>query len=179
MSRRLFITAHLYLSAFFAGVVVVMAISGGLYLFGVTGEVEASDIAVVSGGATLLENPSADAVSEVLSKAGVTDFAFEYVRASGSRVFTRPTSETHYVLQVAGDDITVTRNIPDLQKRMIELHKGHGPGLFKSFEKLFAAGILFIILTGVWLGLSAERLRRQTMVAVGSGLVVFLGLALI
>jgi hypothetical protein len=176
--RRLLITLHLYLSAFFAGVVILMATSGGLYLFGVDGEVEATEVGMVSGGRALLADPSAEAVSAALARAGVDDFDFDYVRASGPRVFTRPTSQTHYVLKVEGDRIVVTRNVPDLQRSMIELHKGHGPSIYKSFEKVFAAGMLFIILTGVWLGLTAPRLRQPTLIAVGSGLLVFLGLAL-
>ena len=178
MPRRLLITLHLYLSAFFAGVVIVMATSGGLYLLGVEGEVDATEVGVVSGGGALLEDPSLEAVTAVLARAGIEGFSFDYVRGSGTRLYTRPTSRTHYVLEVDGDRIAVTRNEPDLQKTMIELHKGHGPTVYKTFEKLFAAAMLFIILTGVWLGLSAPRLRRSTLIAVASGLAVFIGLTL-
>lgn len=176
MSRRLFINIHLYLSAFFAGIVVLMAISGGLYLLGIKGETDNTRVAQVSGGQALLDDPSVSAVAAVLASAGVDDFTFDYARSSGNRVYTRPTSRTNYVMEVDGDAVTVTRQIPDLQKRMIELHKGHGPTVFKTFQKIFAAGIVFIILSGVWLGLSAERLRRRTLVAVSTGLLVFLGL---
>jgi len=178
VSRRLLISLHLYLSAFFAGVVVVMALSGGLYLLGVKGDVEATMLGDFPGGRALLEDPSVDAVTAMLTRAGVEGFDFDYVRASGKRLYTRPTSRTYYLLEVRGDRVAVTRNQPDLQKVMIELHKGHGPTVYKTFEKLFAAGMLFIILTGVWLGLSAPRLRRPTLIAVGSGLLVFLGLTL-
>lgn len=178
MSRRLFINIHLYLSAFFFGIVVLMALSGGLYLLGIKGETADTEVAQISGGQALLDDPSVSAVSAVLAKAGMPDFAFDYARASGNRVYTRPTSETNYVMEVDGDTITVTRQVPNLQKRMIELHKGHGPTVFKSFQKVFAAGLVFIILSGVWLGLSADRLRRRTLLTVGSGLLVFIGLVM-
>ncbi|MEE4277896.1 MAG: hypothetical protein V2I82_05425 [Halieaceae bacterium] len=155
-----------------------MAFSGGLYLLGVGGETANTEVAVVDGGVALLADPSADAVSALLARAGVTDFSFETARSSGNRVYTRPTSKTNYVLEVDGDAVAVTRQVPDLQKRMIELHKGHGPAVFKTFQKLFAAGMLFIIITGVWLGLSADRLRLRTLVAVGSGALVSLALIL-
>jgi hypothetical protein len=177
VSRRLFINIHLYLSAFFAGVVVLMALSGGLYLLDIKGENAQSVVAVIDGGAALLSDPTKEAVSAAIARAGVSGFDFDYVRTSGSKVYTRPTSATNYVLEVVDDSITVTRQVPDLQKRMIELHKGHGPTLFRTFEKVFAAGMVFIILSGVWLGLSAERLRKPTLLAAGSGLMVFLGLA--
>jgi hypothetical protein len=178
VSRRFFINVHLYLSAFFAGIVVLMALSGGLYLLGIQGETTDTEIAQITGGHALLADPSVAAVAKVLERAGVSNFSFDYARSSGKRVYTRPTSETSYLMEVRGDTITVTRQVPDLQKRMIELHKGHGPAAFKTFQKVFAAGMLFIILSGVWLGLSAPRLRQPTLIAVGSGLLVFLGLVM-
>ena len=39
MDRKLLITLHLYLSAFFAPAVILVAVSGGLYLLGVKGNV--------------------------------------------------------------------------------------------------------------------------------------------
>jgi hypothetical protein len=56
---------------------------------------------------------------------------------------------------------------------MIELHKGHGPSAFKTFQKAFAVGLIFIILSGLWLGISASRLRQSTLLTAISGAVVF------
>ena len=69
-------------------------------------------------------------------------------------------------------------NEPSLQKRMIELHMGHGPTAYKAYQQVFAAGMLFIILTGLWLGLSSARLRFSTAVISGAGVILFLWLAL-
>ena len=44
MNRKLLITIHMYLAAFFAPAVLLVAISGGLYLIGVKGEVEQETI---------------------------------------------------------------------------------------------------------------------------------------
>ena len=60
----------------------------------------------------------------------------------------------------------------------MELHMGHGPGLFKNFQKMFALGLLLIILSGLWLGLSSSGLRRRTLVISSAGAAVFLLLAL-
>ena len=38
MSRKLFVSIHLYLAAFFSPIVIIMAISGGLYLLDYEGE---------------------------------------------------------------------------------------------------------------------------------------------
>ena len=40
MNRKTLITIHMYLSAFFAPMVLLVAISGGLYLIGIKGSVE-------------------------------------------------------------------------------------------------------------------------------------------
>jgi hypothetical protein len=56
---------------------------------------------------------------------------------------------------------------------MIELHKGHGPGAFKTFQKIFALGLIFIMLSGLWLGISAARLRKSTLLTAAAGTVAF------
>ncbi|MEH6569550.1 MAG: hypothetical protein V7709_10765, partial [Halioglobus sp.] len=52
-------------------------------------------------------------------------------------------------------------------------HKGHGPSAFKTFQKAFAVGLLFIILSGLWLGISAGRLRQSTLLTATAGALVF------
>jgi uncharacterized iron-regulated membrane protein len=173
MSRFLLINIHMYLSAFFSAIVVLVALSGGLYLLGYKGNMETTPVGVIEGGEALVADPSKEAVLSALAQAGISDYDFDYVRASGSRLYTRPTSRTHYLLEVKGDQVHVTERRPDLQGKMIELHKGHGPSAFKIFQEIFAAGMVAIILSGLWLGLSAPRLRRQTALVSGAGLLVF------
>ena len=69
-------------------------------------------------------------------------------------------------------------NEPSLQKCMIELYMGHVPTAYEIYQQVFAAGILFIILTGLWLGLSSAGLRFSTTVISGAGVILFLRLAL-
>jgi hypothetical protein len=178
MSRSLFITIHLYLSSFFAAVVVLVAFSGGMYLIGVKGSTETTEIGSLDGGAQLMADPTKEAVLAALANAGINDFNFDYVITRGDTLYTRPTSRTYYGLTVDGDAVTVSRNEPSFQKRMQELHFGHGPSLYREFQKFFALGMVFIILSGVWLGLSSSRLRGKTLIAVGSGLVIFVGLVM-
>mgnify|MGYP001343866770 CR=1 FL=1 len=92
-------------------------------------------------------------------------------------MITRPTTRPFYTLDIQEDEITVQYNEPSLQKRMIELHMGHGPGAYKTYQQVFAAGMLFIMLSGLWLGLSSVRLRASTAPISGSGLALFLWLA--
>ncbi|EED32259.1 hypothetical protein NOR53_3145 [gamma proteobacterium NOR5-3] len=178
MGRPLLINIHLYLSSFFAAVVVLVAFSGGMYLLGVKGSLETTEVGQIKGGVALMADPSKEAVLTALGSAGIDDFNFDYVITRGDTLYTRPTSRPYYGLKVDGDSVTVSLNEPSFQKRMQELHFGHGPSMYREFQKVFAAGMLFIILSGVWLGLSSSRLRVRTLISAGSGLILFLALVM-
>lgn len=92
---------------------------------------------------------------------------------------TRPTSRVYYAVHVGQDDVRVIRNEPDVQKRLIELHKGHGPTAFKILQKFMALGFLVIVITGFRLGLSATGLRARMLAMSGAGLLLFIVLAFI
>jgi hypothetical protein len=178
MNRKLFITIHMYLSAFFAPAVLLVAISGGLYLLGIKGQVEQETI-YSSDTAIDVKSSSLDAdVSALLAAAGAGSYSYEYVKVSGSKLYTRPTSSDHYIIQPSEDGVDVIHARPSLQSRMIELHKGHGPGAFKTFQKIFALGLIFIMLSGLWLGISAARLRKSTLLTAAAGTVAFVILLL-
>ena len=178
MTRTLLIKLHLYLSAFFSAAIVLVALSGGLYLIGIKGSIQQTPVGTVSAGSQLLQDPSEKNVHAALASLGVSDFAFEYVKQKGSQLITRPTTRPFYTLDISGDEVVVQYNEPSLQKRMIELHMGHGPTAYKTYQQVFAAGMLFIILSGLWLGLSSARLRLSTAVISGTGVLLFLWLAL-
>ena len=178
MARALLIKLHLYCSAFFAAAIVLVAVSGGLYLIGIKGTIEQTSVGTLATGQQLLLDPSEAKVQAALASLGVSDFEFEYVKQKGSQLITRPTTRPFYTLDISGEDAVVRYNEPSLQKRMIELHMGHGPTAYKTYQQVFAAGMLFIILTGLWLGLSSARLRFSTAVISGAGVILFLWLAL-
>ena len=178
MTRILLIKLHLYLSAFFSAAIVLVAVSGGLYLIGIKGTIEQTPVGALTTGQQLSQDPSEANVQAALASLGVSDFEFEYVKQKGSQLITRPTTRPFYTLDISGDEAVVHYNEPSLQKRMIELHMGHGPTAYKSYQKVFAAGMLFIILTGLWLGLSSARLRFSTSVISGAGVLLFFWLAL-
>jgi hypothetical protein len=174
MSRKLWINIHLYLAAFFAPMLLLVAVSGGLYLIGVKGNVEQQAIALPASAQL---DPSSkelkQQVDQLLSSAGI-EHSFEYVKVKGNTLYTRPTSRVHYQFNLKDTGITATRNVPNLQSRMIELHKGHGPTLFKTLQKALAVGLLIIVLSGLWLGLTSAGLRLTTSLVAGLGLLVFI-----
>lgn len=178
MARAVLIKLHLYFSAFFAAAIVLVAVSGGLYLMGMKGSVEQTLVGSLDSGEALMADPSPAAVEAALATVGVNDFTFDYVKKKGSQLITRPTTRPYYTLDIGDRRVMVRYNEPSLQKRMIELHMGHGPSAYKTYQQFFAAGMLFVMLSGLWLGLSSDRLRMTTLITSGSGLLLFAVLVL-
>ena len=179
MTRNFWIKAHLLAAAFFTPLILLMAISGGLYLVGVKGELHQSAIALPENASIDLKSPSLeDDVRKILTAVD-SNYMFEYLKIKGSTIYTRPTSKPHYELKVSSSETTLTRNEPSLQKSLVELHKGHGPTAYKTLQKAMAAGLVFILLSGMWLGLSSRLLRVKTLTMVILGGLATAALALL
>jgi hypothetical protein len=176
--RKTLINLHLLFAAFMAPAFILVAVSGGLYLTGNKGQVSKTDVALPA--AAVLDFKSAsieDDVRSLLSEAGIKH-KFEYVRNRGSRIELRPTSKTYLEISQTPSGLKAARVKPNFQKSMMELHKGHGPKLFKTYQKLVALALIGVVLGGFMVGLLAKAYRRKTIVATVLGLLAFLGLAL-
>lgn len=173
MKRSLLIKLHLYAAALLAPAFLFLAVSGGLYLVGIKGSIEQTVVIVPEQLVLDPNSPSlAEDIQKVLSTAGISH-DFEYIKVKGNALLTRPTSRDFYKFDVKPDGLVVTYNEPSLQAKLIELHKGHGPGIFKTFQKLVAIGLLFVVLSGFWLGVSSLGLRRNTLIVTGFGAMLF------
>jgi len=176
--RSLWVKIHLYLASFFLPALLLMAVSGGLYLNGFKGTVET--LAVEIANPVTIDPDSPDLKQDVdglLQSNGIVH-NFEYVKVSGTTLITRPTSRDYYSVDASGDVPVVELHKPDLVKRLVELHKGHGPGLFKTIQKIMAVGLVVILLSGFWLGISSETLRGPTLMTTIAGLLVALAAGL-
>ena len=197
MRRSAWITFHLCVASFFAPVLLLMAISGGLYLLGFEGSVKETPVTVPSGASLdLTSHHLEDEVRELLMDAGI-DHRFEYVGGAGHdhsagghghnenkegeavTLTTYPTSRVYYVLQVGEGGVQVTRHEPDFQERLIQLHTGNGPGAFKYLQRFMAVGLILMVLSGFSIGLSSVRLRTLALSLGGVGLLLFVVLAFI
>ena len=177
--RKYWVRIHLFTAAFFAPIFLMMAVSGGLYLIGVKGEVNVTPVTGVKSSAIDLDASSLEDDVRLLLVSNGIDHEFEYLKINGNRLTTRPTSRDHYELVVLANEVTISRMEPDLQKSMIELHMGHGPLLFKDLQKVMAVGLVLVLISGLWLGLSAVNLRQATALTSGAGLAVFVIVALL
>ena len=179
MSRNFFIQAHLLVAALFTPVILLMAISGGLYLLGIKGNIDQTELTAPPGAVINLESAALqEDVSQLIAQID-PEYTFEYLKIKGNTLFTRPTSKIHYELKLAGSDISIFRNQPSLQNALVELHKGHGPAAYKTLQKVMAGGLIFVLLTGMWLGLSSRILRVKTLTMLAIGVVIAATLALL
>lgn len=101
---------------------------------------------------------------------------FEYIRNRGTVIQLRPTSRTYLEFRQTEQGLSATRVKPDTVKSLMELHMGHGPQLFKSYQKLVALLLLGVVLGGILVGLMAKAYRRQTVIALVLGTAVFVWL---
>ena len=179
MSRKTLMVIHLYLAAFFTPVILIMALSGGLYLFNVKGDVTKGETVFIPG-ATLSASGDAKAeqVRALLAGAGLDD-GFEYLKERGNEMQTRPTSRDYYEIKVKPDGVEIVPVSPDLVAAMMELHKGHGPQLFRLLEQITAIGLVLILISGLVLGLQSPLLKNRTVAVTAAGILAFVIVAAI
>ena len=172
--RNLWMRIHLSIAAFFLPAILLMAISGGLYLNGFKGSVDSVPVDITNPASVDLDSPTLKQDIDGLLQSNGIVHNFEYVKVAGNVVTTRPTSRDYYTIDVSAPVPEVVLNQPDLIKRLVELHKGHGPGLFKTLQMGMAVGLVVILLSGFWLGLSSSLLRKATLGIAGTGIAVVL-----
>ena len=155
----------MYLSAFFAPAILFIAISGGAYLLGFKGNKTEEIVHYNHTSQVNLESETLNGdVMNIFRNAGI-EHNYEYLKVSGNKVITRPSTGTHYEIKIRGNgQLELKKITPDLLYRIIELHKGHGPGVFKNYQQIFALGLLLIVISGLWLGISANSLRKQSII---------------
>lgn len=177
--RKTLVNLHLLFAAFMAPAFILVAVSGGLYLMGNKGAVSQTDVVLPAGASLDFKSATIEEdVRGLLSAAGI-NYKFEYVKDRGRRIELRPTSKTYLEISQTSTGLKAVRVKPNFQKSMMELHKGHGPKLFKTYQKLVALALIAVVLGGFMVGLLAKAYRRKTMIATVVGLVAFLALALL
>lgn len=171
--RKYLILAHLWLAGLMAPAFALHAISGGLYLMDIKGEAATERVSLPAGAELDFESATLEADVRTLLKTANLKLDFEYIRNRGTVIQLRPTSKTYLEFKQSSQGLSATRVKPDTVRSMMELHKGHGPQLFKSYQKLVALLLLGVVLGGILVGLMAKAYRRQTIIALIIGMIVF------
>lgn len=177
--RRLIVLMHLCGAAFMAPAFILVSISGGLYLIGNKGAVESETLSLAPDAELYFKSGVIETqVRNLLTRSDI-DYKFEYIKNRGNSIELRPTSRTYITLAQTPGGLTATRHTPNFQKSMIELHKGHGPTAFKTYQKLVALALFFVILGGLMAGLLSKVYRKKTLTFLAIGSAAFAYLALI
>ncbi len=172
--RKYMVLAHLWTAGLMAPAFALHAISGGLYLMDIKGNASTERVSLPETASLDFKSDTLDAdVRQLLSNAKIKH-DFEYVKNRGSLIQLRPTSRTYLEFKQSDKGLTATRIKPNFVRSMMELHKGHGPQLFKSYQKLVALLLLLVVFGGILVGLMAKAYRRQTVTAVVAGVAVFI-----
>lgn len=174
--RRLLITIHLYAAGFLAPLFLLVGFTGAAYIAGVEPKAVETPIDLP---ATLQIDPTSpsldDDVSTILVGAGI-DPGFDYLQTWDGGIQTRPTSRTYVEFDLSGDAPKATKFQPDFYYSLLEMHKGHGPEIFRIYQIIAGTGLLIVVIGGVAVGLIAPAYRRDTLIASALGLVAFVGL---
>ncbi len=177
-TRNLLILWHLFLASFLAPAFLMVAITGALDLLDVEAETTNTEIILPTNVAIDTDSPTIEQyIKKLLVKQNV-DVEFESLRVRDDRITTRPTS-IDFVRFIKSEDGIWSANLiePDLQYSMMELHKGHGPELFRIYEIAAGIALFLVIIGGLVVGLMAKAYRRKTIIAssIGTGAFLLLG----
>ena len=171
MNRNLYIRLHMVLAAVFLPFLLLMPLSGGLYLLGIKGSQTKTLAFQVAAQVPETTGEQEDFFRQLFSQQGI-DFDFEYIRGSGPDFVFRPSSRDHFSARAQEGQVSVYKLEPDLLASLMEIHKGHGPTHVKWLQRLFALGLLLITFSGVLLASQIKAYRRLMFSGILIGFVV-------
>lgn len=178
-TRNFLVRCHLWAAGLLAPLFVLVAYTGGAYLLDFKGEVEQVALTVPEGIALDQDNPAIeDDVRRILA-ANAIDLRFDYLRMRPGSITTRPTSRDFASFELQDGQWTATINRPDLQYALIELHKGHGPQLYRWYQILAALVLFLVVAGGLAAGWLSPAYRRATSIGLAAGCATFAVLAFV
>ncbi len=168
-NRKFWIYTHLILAAFFMPYLLLMPTTGSLYLLGFPGTEVKTEAFRINGEVPAETEAQENYFREQFRQQGI-DFNFEYIRGTSTNFVFRPTTRTYYTAtKNESGEIVFTRVEPNLLKRLIELHKGHGPQAMRWLEIAFGMGLILITLSGLWLAWTVKPYRKAALLSFVGG----------
>ncbi len=158
-SRSWMVQIHLIVASLFLPLMLLMPLSGALYLMDQKGE-QTKEEAFVVEGAPPKDKIEMEAFFREQFKKNNLDFSFEYIKTTDTDYIFRPTSRVYYMAAPNGSSLTMYKVNPSLIKRMMEIHKGHGPRFVRWQEMAFGIALLLVAFSGVWIGIVTPVYRR-------------------
>ncbi|MEP3891390.1 MAG: hypothetical protein ABJN69_13105 [Hellea sp.] len=172
--RKFLILVHLFAASFMAPAFLLVAVTGGMHMVGGVESETKVALPLPAGTQIDLKSPTAEADIRALLALANIDHDFEYLKNRGSSAQTRPTSRPYIAFSQKNGVWTATKNTPNFMKAAMEIHKGHGPKILRSYHKLVALMLFLVIFGGILVGLLAKAYRRKTIGALAIGTVLYL-----
>lgn len=170
-SRSLVVQIHLILAGIFLPFMLIMPLSGTMELLDIGMEQEKEATFVVEGVVPSEKSEMESFFREQFKKNNI-DFDFEYIRTSSTDFIFRPTSRVFYMATPVDGVLTMQKVTPGIFKRMMELHKGHGPQFLRKFQIAFGVSLILVALSGLWIAFVTPMYRRKMLIALSVGLAV-------
>lgn len=184
MDRKILVKLHLIMAAVALPLLLMFAITGGLYTLEYKPSSEKKEYRVTMS-APLDGNVERmkDIVRQELSKHNLdAPMGKAKVKRSGSSYKMKWAGKNHSVnFRVSSRDNTVAVievKTPSWYNRLMRLHKGKGGDLFDAFAIAMSVFVVFILLTGVWIGLKTPTYKALTVKALSLGSVLFLAMVI-
>lgn len=170
-NRKYFIYVHLALAAFFLPYMLLMPISGTWHLLKLPEDQTKTESFKIIG--TVPSNsPEKEIFFREEFKKQNLDYSFEYLKDNGKDYTFRPTSREYYTATVDGNSIAFTKINPGFSRRLMEIHKGHGPGLIRTLEIGFGFALFLVTLSGLWLAFTVKKYRNITLGSFALGAII-------
>lgn len=161
-NRKYFIYIHVALAAFFLPYMLLMPISGTWHLLKLPEDQTKTESFTITGTVPANSPEKEEFFREEFKKKNL-DYSFEYIKDNGKDYTFRPTSREYYTATVDGNSMTFTKISPSFSRRLMEIHKGHGPWLIRALEIGFGVALLLVTLSGLWLAFTVTKYRNITL----------------
>ncbi len=174
MKRPLLIQIHLGLASLYLPLLLMMPMTGGLYLLGFKGSETKTEAFKTEAPLPVEKSEWRTFFNQQFENQKI-DFQFEEIKEAGNDFLLRPSSRTHYSATKNSDStLTFFKIEPNLLKKLVEIHKGHGPKLMKWFEISFGVALILTALSGLWLSITVPKYKKITWISFGIGSAIIL-----
>lgn len=170
-SRSWMVQIHLILASLFLPFLLLMPVSGTLYLLDIKGDQAKEEAFVVEDPVPQDKSEHEAFFRDQFRKQNI-DFDFEYIRSTETDFIFRPTSRVYYMAAPKDGKLVMQKVNPSFVKRMIEVHKGHGPRIVRTMEIAFGIALIAVALSGVWIAIVTPVYRRPMIVSLVIGTVL-------
>ena len=173
MARTTLIKFHLYVAAFLVPFLFMMSLTGVLEILGVEGKIHKEVIFTTNKDALNFKSVNIKNDVKILLIKINANPDFDHLKIKENKLYTRPNYNVHYAFKKVGDSLKVYQYTPSTLQKLKMLHKGNGPRLYKLYQQIFVYGLFFVLLTGLWLGLTSDSLRGMTIFIFLAGILLY------